>query len=25
MNFGADILRGIEREHALKLFPQFAA
>ncbi len=23
MNFGADVLRGIEREHALKLFPQF--
>jgi len=23
MNFGAEILRGIERDHALKLFPQF--
>ena len=23
MNLGAEVLRGIEREHALKLFPQF--
>jgi predicted TIM-barrel fold metal-dependent hydrolase len=23
MNLGADVLRGIERDHALKLFPQF--